>query len=149
MVGYRDDERLGAEEYVEFLATTDLGSQYPRQRFGERLRTLLARVGICITARDDDGLLVGVAMGITDHAYFLFLTDLGVARERVREGIGRELVRRSLEAAGGPADICAVTWANDKAMEFYADSGWEPRPGLVARACDDWEPFTVTGPNDL
>ncbi|MHC4822133.1 MAG: GNAT family N-acetyltransferase, partial [Planctomycetota bacterium] len=61
MVGYRDDERLGAEEYVEFLATTDLGSQYPRQRFGERLRTLLARVGICITARDDDGLLVGVA----------------------------------------------------------------------------------------
>lgn len=149
MVRYRDDERLEAEEYVEFLARTDLDSQYPRQRFGERLRTLLAEAGVRITARDEDGTLVGVAMGITDRAYFLFLTDLAVARDRVRQGIGRELVRRSVEAAGGPADICAVTWANGEAMEFYADSGWKPHARLVARTCDEWEPFKVTGVDDL
>ena len=29
------EERISAEEYIEFLKRTDLGSQYPRERFRE------------------------------------------------------------------------------------------------------------------
>lgn len=29
------EERLSAEEYIDFLKRTDLGSQYPKERFRE------------------------------------------------------------------------------------------------------------------
>ena len=35
-------ERLTAEEYIDFLKRTDLGSQYPKERFEERIPRLLA-----------------------------------------------------------------------------------------------------------
>ena len=34
-------ERLTAEEYIDFLKRTDLGSQYPKERFAERIPRLL------------------------------------------------------------------------------------------------------------
>ena len=63
------EERLTAEEYIEFLKRTDLGSQYPRERFRERIDTLVRRTSISLTARDAAGELVGVCFGITDFAY--------------------------------------------------------------------------------
>ena len=30
------EERITAEEYIDFLKRTDLGSQYPKERFEER-----------------------------------------------------------------------------------------------------------------
>ncbi|SDI64632.1 hypothetical protein SAMN05421493_12128 [Pseudobutyrivibrio sp. 49] len=35
------EERISAEEYIEFIKRTDLGSQYPKVRFEERIRTLV------------------------------------------------------------------------------------------------------------
>ena len=31
------DERISAKEYIDFLKRTDLGSQYPKERFEERI----------------------------------------------------------------------------------------------------------------
>ncbi|MBR1585673.1 MAG: hypothetical protein IJ662_09050 [Clostridia bacterium] len=33
-------ERLAAGEYIDFLKRTDLGTQYPRERFEERIEKL-------------------------------------------------------------------------------------------------------------
>ena len=41
-------ERLSADEYIEFLKTTDLGSQYPKERFRERIETLVSKVPISL-----------------------------------------------------------------------------------------------------
>ena len=35
------EERITAEEYVDFLKRTDLGSQYPKERFEERIARLV------------------------------------------------------------------------------------------------------------
>ena len=75
------EERLAAEEYIEFLKHTDLGSQYPKERFRERIGTLVNRASISLVARNDVEKIVGVCFGITDFAYWLFITDLGVVRE--------------------------------------------------------------------
>lgn len=40
MIEYRE-ERLSAESYIEFLTRTDLGSQYPAERFEERINKLV------------------------------------------------------------------------------------------------------------
>ena len=35
------EERLTAEDYIDFLKRTDLGSQYPKERFYERIPKLV------------------------------------------------------------------------------------------------------------
>ena len=84
-------ERLTAEEYIDFLKRTDLGSQYPRERFWERIARLLENASVSLAARNEEGRLIGVLLGLTDFAYWLYVTDLGVDRRYGRQGIGRGL----------------------------------------------------------
>ena len=83
------EERISAEEYIAFLKRTDLGSQYPKERFKERIAKLVNNVSISLTARNGSGLMVGVLFGLTDYVYWLYVTDLGVARDYEGQGIGR------------------------------------------------------------
>ena len=39
-----NSERLSAQAYIEFLKRTDLGSQYPRERFEERIDRLVSSI---------------------------------------------------------------------------------------------------------
>lgn len=65
------EERLSPEEYIDFLKRTDLGSQYPKERFEERVARLLKNATISLAARNESGLLAGVLLGLTDYAYWL------------------------------------------------------------------------------
>ena len=95
------EERVSAEEYIDFLKRTDLGSQYPKERFAERIPKLVRNVSVSLTARNDDGLLVGVLFGLTDFCYWLYVTDLGVDRDYERLGIATKLMMKAHELAGG------------------------------------------------
>lgn len=63
------EERLSAEEYIDFLKRTDLGSQYPKERFRERIEKLILNASISLAARNKDGKIVGVLFGLTDFCY--------------------------------------------------------------------------------
>ena len=91
------EERLSPRAYIAFLKSTDLGSQYPQERFEARIAALVKNVPVSLSARDTAGRLVGVCFGITDFAYWLFITDLGVIRSCTGQGIGRALVEKALE----------------------------------------------------
>ncbi len=136
-------ERLSAEEYIAFLARTDLGSQYPKERFAERIDTLVKHASISLTARNAEGLLIGVCFGITDFAYWLFITDLGVDRGYVRQGIGRRLMDMALDCAGGRENIIVYTCANENAVPFYEKWGMKFSSDVMQRNDVDWTPFTV------
>ena len=86
------EERLSPEEYIDFLRRTDLGSQYPKERFPQRIARLVENAALSLAARNGEGRLVGVLFGLTDYAYWLFVTDLGVDRDYVRRGIGTRLM---------------------------------------------------------
>ena len=75
------EERISSIEYIEFLKRTDLGSQYPKERFEERIAKLVDHVSISLVARNRDNQIVGVLFGLTDYAYWLYVTDLGVDRD--------------------------------------------------------------------
>lgn len=137
------EERLTAEAYIAFLKTTDLGSQYPRERFRERIERLLENASVCLTARDGQGRLAGVCMGITDFAYWLFITDLGVCRSCTGQGLGRRLVRALHEAAGGEKDIAMYTVPNDKAAAFYEKLGMVRSEEVMEYNHIEWTGFTV------
>ena len=52
------EEWITAGEYINFLKRTDLGSQYPKERFEERIEKLVKNVSISLIARNDEGLIV-------------------------------------------------------------------------------------------
>ena len=137
------EERLSAEEYIEFLKHTDLGSQYPKERFRERIGTLVNRASISLVARNDAGSIVGVCFGITDFAYWLFITDLGVVRECAGQGIGTALVRKLHELAGGEENIIMYTCFNENAYGFYEKLGMHKPNDVVVLNNIEWTDFTV------
>jgi ribosomal protein S18 acetylase RimI-like enzyme len=138
-----NSERLTAAEYIDFLKRTDLGSQYPRERFEERIEKLLKNASICLAARNEDNLLVGVLLGVTDFAYWLFVTDLGVDRSYERQGIGKSLMKASLALAGGEKDIIVYLAAHEKAVPFYEKLGMKKADGVMVYNHVDWTAFTV------
>lgn len=135
-------ERVTAAEYIEFLSRTDLGSQYPKERFRARIERLVRSVPISVTARDG-GKLVGVCFGITDFAYWLFLTDLGVDRDYVRQGIGTKMLRLAHELAGGERDIIIFVDAHRDAIPFYKKFGMRDAAEILEYDRVDWTQFTV------
>ena len=137
------EERLTAEAYIEFLKHSDLGSQYPKERFRERIGTLVHRASISLVARNDAGEIVGVCFGITDFAYWLFVTDLGVVRECVGQGIGTALVRKLHEVAGGEENIIMYTCFNENAYGFYEKLGMHKPDDVVVLNKIEWTGFTV------
>ncbi len=136
-------ERISPNEYIEFLKHTDLGSQYPRERFEERIPRLLRNASISLTARNEEGRLVGALLGLTDFAYWLYVTDLGVDRNYERQGIGRRLMRSALEAAGGRNDIAVYLVANDNAVPFYEKLGMKKANDVMQYNHIEWTEFTV------
>lgn len=142
MIHY-SNERLSSEEYIGFLRRTDLGTQYPAERFEERITKLLKNASISLTARDDNGTLAGVLLGLTDFAYWLYITDLGVARDYERQGIGRNLMHMALETAGGEKNITVYLTANEKAVPFYEKLGMIKAEDVMQYSNTEWTAFTV------
>ena len=136
-------ERLTPEAYIGFLRRTDLGSQYPKERFEHRIAILVERASISLTARDDTGDLIGVCFGITDFAYWLFITDLGVVRQWTGRGVGKALVRRLHELAGGEDEIIMYTCANENATGFYEKLGMVKPGDIYMYNQVEWTDFTV------
>jgi len=136
-------ERITAQEYIDFLKRTDLGSQYPKERFDERIKKLVSNAAISLAARTDHGLLVGICFGITDFCYWLFITDLGVDRNYVGQGIGRRLLSMAHELAGGENDIIMYTCANENAVSFYEKLGMTHTSDVMVYNRIDWTDFTV------
>lgn len=136
-------ERLTATEYIDFLKRTNLGSQYPKERFVERIEKLVRTVSISLVARTESGEIAGVLLGLTDFAYWLWVTDIGVARAYEGQGIGRALMKRAHEEAGGEKDIAVYLVANDKAIPFYEKIGMKKSDEVMEYSHVEWTDFTV------
>ena len=137
------EERLSAEEYIDFLKRTDLGSQYPKERFRERIEKLVRSVSISLVARNETNTVVGVLFGLTDYAYWLYVTDLGVDRTYERRGIGKQLMKTAHEIAGGEKDIAVYLIANENAIHFYEKLGMKRADDVMKYNHIEWTEFTV------
>ena len=138
-----EEERISAKEYIDFLKRTDLGLQYPKERFEERISKLVRNASISLIARNEKGLIVGVLFGLTDFAYWLYITDLGVDRDFERQGIGRRLMKAAHEKAGGKKDIAVYLIANENAIPFYERLGMKKANDVMQYNHIEWTEFTV------
>ena len=137
------EERVTAQEYIDFLKRTDLGSQYPKERFAERIEKLVKNVSVSLTARNEEGLLVGALFGLTDFCYWLYVTDLGVDRDYERQGIATRLMKKAHEIAGGEKDIAVYLVANENAVPFYQKLGMKRADDVMQYNHIEWTDWTV------
>lgn len=136
-------EYISAEEYMDFLKRTDLGQQYPKEDFVNRIKTLVENVQVSLVVRNAESRIVGVCFGLTDFAYWLMLTDLGVDRAYERKGIAKILVETAHELAGGEKNIVLCAYVNDKAIPFYEKLGMKKSVEVMEKTNIDWTPFEV------
>lgn len=137
------EERISAEEYIDFLKRTDLGSQYPKERFEERIAKLVNNVSISLVARNEKNIVVGVLFGLTDFVYWLYITDLGVDRAYEKQGIGKNLMKTAHNKAGGEKDIAVYLIANENAIPFYEKIGMKKADDVMQYNHIEWTEFTV------
>ena len=137
------EERISPEEYIDFLKRTDLGSQYPKERFADRIAKLVKTVSISLVARNENGTIVGVLFALTDFAYWLYVTDLGVDRAYTGRGIGKQLMKTAHEIAGGEKDIAVYLIANENAVGFYEKLGMKKAADVMQYNKIEWTDFVV------
>ena len=137
------EEYISAEEYIAFLRRTDLGSQYPKERFEERIKKLVKNVSISLIARNEKDLVVGALFGLTDYSYWLYVTDLGVDRDYERQGIATRLMKKAHEIAGGDKDIAIYLVANENAVPFYEKLGMKKADDVMQYNHIEWTEWTV------
>jgi len=113
---------LSAEEFIDVLQRSALAERRPVNDLST-IRGMLAHADVIVTARDSQGLLVGVSRAITDFSYCTYLSDLAVDVAFQRRGIGRELIRRTHLAAGVKTNL--ILLAAPKAESYYPHIGMQ------------------------
>jgi GNAT superfamily N-acetyltransferase len=88
-----------------------------------RLEKMLEHANLVIGAYAG-GRLVGIARALTDFSYCCYLSDLAVAKEYQRHGIGRELIDRVKRRVGDQSTLLLLS--SPDAMEYYPRIGLEP-----------------------
>jgi len=121
-VAYRSEPNLSAAEFRDILVASTLSERRPAGDLA-RLDLMLRNADIVITARDQ-GRLVGVARSICDFAYCCYLSDLAIAVEQQRRGVGRKLIEMTRIAAGPQASLYLI--AAPAAAAYYPHIGMTP-----------------------
>jgi GNAT superfamily N-acetyltransferase len=118
-ITYAIEPGLAADEFISVLERSTLADRRPVAD-PARIAGMLEHAGVIATARAG-GWLVGVSRAITDFSYCTYLSDLAVDRTFQRQGIGRELIRRTHEAAG--LHTALVLLAAPQARTYYPHIG--------------------------
>ncbi|MBI4347096.1 MAG: GNAT family N-acetyltransferase [Elusimicrobia bacterium] len=122
MIRYRLEPKLARREFVDVLRRSTLAARRPvRER--KTMEGMLRRADVIVTARDEDGLLVGVSRAISDFHYCTYLSDLAVDAAYQGRGIGKQLVRRTHRAAGLRTHL--ILLAAPGARTYYPHIGME------------------------
>jgi GNAT superfamily N-acetyltransferase len=118
-VSYQLEPDLLPNEFVDLLHRSTLAERRPVDE-PDTIRGMLEHADVIVTARID-GKLVGVSRAISDLSYCTYLSDLAVDGAFQRQGIGRELIRRTHEAAGLQTTL--ILLAAPKAESYYPHIG--------------------------
>lgn len=118
-IRYLSNAVISAGDFIDLLKRSTLSERRPVDD-PERMQKMLDHGNVIITAWVD-GLLVGVSRAITDFSFCCYLSDLAVDQAFQHQGIGKELVRLTHEAAG--METMLILLAAPAAVNYYPRIG--------------------------
>lgn len=119
MIEYKLNADLDLDQAIELYVASTLGERRPVDD-RERMATMFRHGNLVVTAWDGD-LLVGVSRSVTDWVWTTYLADLAVRVSHQRQGIGKELMRRT-QAAAPQAKLLLL--AAPAAANYYGHVGF-------------------------
>ncbi len=123
-VSYQREAHLSVDEFIDVLVRSTLAQRRPVDDRAT-MAGMLRHADLVLTARVGE-LLVGVARALTDYSYCTYLSDLAVDEKYQRQGIGKELIARTHEAAGRHTTL--ILLAAPAAENYYPHIGLTRHP---------------------
>jgi predicted N-acetyltransferase YhbS len=124
MISYRVGNQVPLDDVIALYRSSGLGVYRPIDD-AERMRRMLEHANLVVTAWDG-ARLVGMSRSLTDFAFCTYLADLAVDAPYQRQGIGRELMRRT-QAEAPQAKI--FLFAAPEAVPYYPHVGFSEGSG--------------------
>jgi GNAT superfamily N-acetyltransferase len=126
MISYRSGNDLDLDAVIDVYRDSTLGERRPVDD-REVMGRMLAGANLVVSAWDAER-LVGIARSLSDFAFCTYLSDLAVRRSHQRQGIGRELVRRT-QKEGKSATV--FLFAAPAAESYYPHIGFSQGSGWM------------------
>jgi predicted N-acetyltransferase YhbS len=123
MIRYQTGNDLDIDALIDLYRASTLGERRPLDD-RERMVAMVRNANLVVTAWDGE-LAVGIARSLTDFSYSTYLSDLAVRASHQRSGIGKELMRRTQQAA--PQAIL-ILLAAPGAVDYYPHVGFAQHP---------------------
>lgn len=120
-IRYAVEPRLDWREMLDVFERSGLAERRPREP--ATLEKMARHGNLVVTARDESGRMIGLSRSVTDFSYCCYLSDLAVDKAFQRRGIGKELIRRTHEAAG--IDGTLILLSAPAAMGYYPRIGMD------------------------
>jgi hypothetical protein len=132
MITYQTGNDLDLDTMIELYRASTLGERRPVND-RERMKDMLTHANLIITAWDGDR-LVGISRSMTDFVYATYLSDLAVRLSHQKNGIGKELIRRTQLAA---PKASVILLSAPKAVEYYPHIGFTQHPSAWVLRSDE------------
>jgi predicted N-acetyltransferase YhbS len=126
MIAYRIGNDLDLDATIDVYRSSTLGEHRPVDD-REAMRAMFASANLVVSAWDDEK-LAGVARSLSDFVFCTYLADVAVRLEYQRQGIGKELLRRT-QKAGKSASI--FLFAAPGVVAYYEHLGLDPGSGWI------------------
>lgn len=133
MIHYRADRDLDLDACIELYRASTLGQRRPIED-RDRMAAMLHHANLIVTAWDG-ALLVGISRALSDFSFVTYLSDLAVRQSHQRQGIGKELIRRTQSLGGRHSKL--ILLAAPAAESYYPHIGFSRHPQAWMLGPDD------------
>jgi GNAT superfamily N-acetyltransferase len=117
----RDDVRIEAVQLAQVFRESGIARPVDDL---PRLAAMLEHANLLVTAWDGKR-LIGVARALTDFSFCCYLSDLAVARDYQKRGIGKQLIERVRERVPVGEQSMLLLLSAPDAMGYYPKVGFD------------------------
>ena len=121
LIGYKTNDAISFEEILPLYEAVGWTNYTTNPTM---LKNALEHSLFLISARDEDGKLVGFLRAVGDGYSILYIQDIIVLPEYQRQGIGTQLLRQTLEHFKDVYQIILTTDSELKTIAFYEANGF-------------------------
>ena len=116
-IRYEQDIMPSTEMIIELYHASGLERPLNDKK---RIAKMFAHSNLVLTAWHEEK-LVGICRSLTDFCYCCYVSDLAVRNEYQRQGIGKDLIRRTKIIAGEGSNLLLL--AAPSAIDYYPQIG--------------------------
>lgn len=121
MIGYKTNNAISFEEILPLYEAVGWSNYTSNPTM---LKNALEHSLFLISARDEEGKLIGFLRAVGDGYSIVYIQDIIVLPEYQRQGIGTQLLRQTLEHFKEVYQIILTTDSELKTIAFYEANGF-------------------------